>query len=473
MVTESGATPLSALLSQATSDLSGFVYNGAANDLATEQGFRALVAYQGLKNTGAAYNVYTQAKLGQAALPAEKQGDVKPAGAPAADRRRSPRPGTALRRSRPALPRSRSARSRQASPPRGACALPMSSRCADRIAAAWAKIRTKTGGSGVETLEPRERGKIARRSHRPLPRLAARRASGRASAPAASEPARRRPRKALLAVGVAASAIALCAIVASMGFATGWLGDPVPSDPVPMPSVVTDAPSDGDDASQGDEADRKDAAEEASEGADGEAGAAVDGEGAADADGSAASTAGEAPSGTEPSASEGAAAPGSGACARAGPGAIGPQHRHGVGVHRQLPRRVQWLPLILGRRHGHPQPGRIRRHDASALPERRWAGRAATSAPSAALRNSLAVRQRLAVFRQRIVARIRVRFVYPKRWRKHYVDIHLRFGQRPVDVRVEESEAPCSAIESGQDRLRGDLLRRARRPDLRSSKRCA
>ena len=89
MVTESGATPLSALLSQATSDLSGFVYNGAANDLATEQGFRALVAYQGLKNTGAAYNVYTQAKLGQATLPAEKQeeSDVKPAGAPAADKK--------------------------------------------------------------------------------------------------------------------------------------------------------------------------------------------------------------------------------------------------------------------------------------------------------------------------------------------------------------------------------------------------
>ncbi|MBC5585141.1 terpene cyclase/mutase family protein [Eggerthella sp. NSJ-70] len=89
MVTESGATPLSALLSQATSDLSGFVYNGAANDLATEQGFRALVAYQGLKNTGAAYNVYTQAKLGQAALPADEreEGDVKPAGAPAADKK--------------------------------------------------------------------------------------------------------------------------------------------------------------------------------------------------------------------------------------------------------------------------------------------------------------------------------------------------------------------------------------------------
>ena len=55
-------------------------------------------------------------------------------------------------------------------------------------------------------------------------------------------------------------------------------------------------------------------------------------------------------------------------------------------------------------------------------------------------------RQRLAVFRQRIVARRRVRFVYPKRWRKHYVDIHLRFGQRPVDVRLEESGVPVSAI---------------------------
>ena len=168
----------------------------------------------------------------------------------------------------------------------------------------------KTGGSGVETLEPRERAESPDDRIAPsTPRGEEGASEGGASAPAASEPARRRPRKALLAVGVAASAIALCAIVASMGFATGWLGDPVPSDPVPMPSVVTDAPSDGDDASQGDEADRKDAAEEASEGADGEAGAAVDGEGAADADGSAASTAGEAPSGTEPSASEGAAAP--------------------------------------------------------------------------------------------------------------------------------------------------------------------
>ena len=90
MVTESGATPLSALLSQATSDLSGFVYNGAANDLATEQGFRALVAYQGLKTTGAAYTVYTQAKLGQAALPAEKQEEESapaPADKPVVDKK--------------------------------------------------------------------------------------------------------------------------------------------------------------------------------------------------------------------------------------------------------------------------------------------------------------------------------------------------------------------------------------------------
>ena len=64
--TEDGSTPLSALLSQATADKTGFIYDGKANDSATEQGFRALVAYQGLKNTGAAYNIYTQAAQGQA-----------------------------------------------------------------------------------------------------------------------------------------------------------------------------------------------------------------------------------------------------------------------------------------------------------------------------------------------------------------------------------------------------------------------
>lgn len=87
--TASGATPMSALLSFANEGHTGFTYANGDAALATEQGFRALVAYQGLKNTGAAYNVYTQAKLGQAALPAEKQeeSDVKPAGAPAADKK--------------------------------------------------------------------------------------------------------------------------------------------------------------------------------------------------------------------------------------------------------------------------------------------------------------------------------------------------------------------------------------------------
>ena len=69
---ESGATPLKALLASAKSDMSGFaVSTGMQEDMVNEQGFRALIAYQGLKNTGAAYNIYTQAKLGQAALPAD------------------------------------------------------------------------------------------------------------------------------------------------------------------------------------------------------------------------------------------------------------------------------------------------------------------------------------------------------------------------------------------------------------------
>lgn len=80
---------MSALLSFANEGHTGFTYANGDAALATEQGFRALVAYQGLKNTGAAYNIYTQAKLGQAALPADEQeeGDVKPAGAPAADKK--------------------------------------------------------------------------------------------------------------------------------------------------------------------------------------------------------------------------------------------------------------------------------------------------------------------------------------------------------------------------------------------------
>lgn len=69
--TASGATPMSALLSFSNDNHTGFTYVNGEAELATEQGFRALIAYQGLKNTGAAYNIYTQAKLGQAALPAD------------------------------------------------------------------------------------------------------------------------------------------------------------------------------------------------------------------------------------------------------------------------------------------------------------------------------------------------------------------------------------------------------------------
>ena len=81
--TEDGSTPLSALLSQATADKTGFIYDGKANDSATEQGFRALVAYQGLKNTASAYNIYTQAAQGEATfegVAAEQPGDGSGAG---------------------------------------------------------------------------------------------------------------------------------------------------------------------------------------------------------------------------------------------------------------------------------------------------------------------------------------------------------------------------------------------------------
>ncbi|WP_165172409.1 hypothetical protein [Adlercreutzia sp. ZJ242] len=68
--TTTGSTPLKALLASANEDLTGFVIpQGYSQKLADQQGFMALVAYQGLKNTGAAYNVYTQAAKGEAALP--------------------------------------------------------------------------------------------------------------------------------------------------------------------------------------------------------------------------------------------------------------------------------------------------------------------------------------------------------------------------------------------------------------------
>ncbi len=74
-----GTTPLAALLSQANASQTGFLYNGEDNELATEQGFRALAAYYGLVNTKAAYNIYVQAKDGQATVP-DAGSDEKPQG---------------------------------------------------------------------------------------------------------------------------------------------------------------------------------------------------------------------------------------------------------------------------------------------------------------------------------------------------------------------------------------------------------
>jgi len=62
------ATPLNALLSQANAAVNGFLFGAVNNSMATEQGFRALVAYQGLKNTSAAYNIYIDASSGVADL---------------------------------------------------------------------------------------------------------------------------------------------------------------------------------------------------------------------------------------------------------------------------------------------------------------------------------------------------------------------------------------------------------------------
>lgn len=58
------ATPINALLTLANTTQNGFLYGGITNAMATEQGFRSLVAYQGFLKTKSAYNVYTQAKSG-------------------------------------------------------------------------------------------------------------------------------------------------------------------------------------------------------------------------------------------------------------------------------------------------------------------------------------------------------------------------------------------------------------------------
>ena len=245
----------------------------------------------------------------------------------------------------------------------------------------------KTGCSGVETLEPRERAEAPDNRIAPsAPRGEEGASVGGASATAASAPSSRRPRKALLATGVVAAAVALCAVVASMGFATGWLGDPAPSDPVPMPSVVTDAPS------------RRRTTRPIA----------------------------RMPPKRLRRALTGKRVPPSMARTRRMPTARSlrrPARRHralSFPRRRALLHRLRRLRPSRPRRHRPPAPSRCRctstapaprpmatphpwaaarspstrAHPStmpSALPERRWAGRAATSAPSAALRNSLAV----------------------------------------------------------------------------------
>lgn len=59
-VKDGGATPLSALLSFANSAGTAF----GSNQMANEQGFRALVSYEGYKHTNKAFNVYTQTLTG-------------------------------------------------------------------------------------------------------------------------------------------------------------------------------------------------------------------------------------------------------------------------------------------------------------------------------------------------------------------------------------------------------------------------
>lgn len=58
--------PLKALLGFATEGLDGFKFAGKVNKLATEQGFRALIACKGFMAAGGAYNIYTKASAGGA-----------------------------------------------------------------------------------------------------------------------------------------------------------------------------------------------------------------------------------------------------------------------------------------------------------------------------------------------------------------------------------------------------------------------
>lgn len=82
--TASGATPLSALLAYALPDRSGFAFekDGEKDPLATEQGFRALAAYEGLLNAKAkdgtaTYDIYAQARLGTSSIPGSSTSSVE------------------------------------------------------------------------------------------------------------------------------------------------------------------------------------------------------------------------------------------------------------------------------------------------------------------------------------------------------------------------------------------------------------
>lgn len=179
------------------------------------------------------------------------------------------------------------------------------------------ELKDENNGSGAEAPELSQRGEAVDERIAPSAPRGENDASGAAipasGASEATEPASRRPRKAIRAVGIAA-ALVLCAVAAAVGVGAGWFSVPAPSDPLPMPRVVSDAPSDGPSedgwAPKGDEGIAEDGAEAPAE-SEGEAegSAAVEEHDAVDADGSDAPTSGEAPSAGEASSSGGASAP--------------------------------------------------------------------------------------------------------------------------------------------------------------------
>lgn len=80
---KNGKSAVEGLLSFALADNSGFGYGGNVtyNGMATEQGFRALVAYARMKDNNKAYNIYLEAKDSTGAVPAPNiTATVKPGG---------------------------------------------------------------------------------------------------------------------------------------------------------------------------------------------------------------------------------------------------------------------------------------------------------------------------------------------------------------------------------------------------------